>query len=62
MCEANAYIYHDSKEELFLEEVNRIVPDGDLLIVENIFGDKKLIKGRIKEIILLDHKIIIEKI
>jgi predicted RNA-binding protein len=62
MCEANAYIYNDEKEELFLEEVNRIIPEGDLLIMENIFGERKLIKGRIKEIILLDHKIILEKI
>jgi len=61
MCEANAYVYVDSKEELFLEEVNKITPDNDTLIIENIFGEKKLIKGRIKEIILLEHKIIIER-
>lgn len=62
MCEANAYVYDGSKEELFLGEVNKITPEGDLLIVEDIFGDRKLIKGKIKEIILLDHKIVIERV
>jgi predicted RNA-binding protein len=62
MCEANVYITNDNGEELLLEEVNRITPEGDLLIIEDIFGVRKMIKGRIKEIILLDHKIIIEKV
>jgi predicted RNA-binding protein len=62
MCEANAYIYNNSNEELFLEEVNKITPEGDLLVFENIFGERKIVRGRIKEIILLDHKIIIEKL
>lgn len=62
MCEANAYICDDNKEELLLEEVNRIIPEGELLIIEDIFGGRKLVKGRIKEIILLEHKILIEKL
>ena len=62
MCEANAYIFNDPNEELFLEEVNKVTPEGDLLIFENIFGERKIVRGRIKEIILLDHKIIIEKL
>lgn len=61
MCEANVYVSNGSREELLLEEVNRITPDGELLIIEDIFGERKMIKGRIKEIMLLDHKIIIEK-
>lgn len=61
MCEANVYISDNYKEELLLEEVNRIIPDGDFLIIEDIFGERKIVKGKIKEIILLDHKIIIEK-
>lgn len=61
MCEANVYVSNGSREELLLEEVNKITPDGELLIIEDIFGERKMIKGRIKEIMLLDHKIIIEK-
>ena len=61
MCEANVYISDNYKEELLLEEVNRIIPEGDFLIIEDIFGERKIVKGKIKEIILLDHKIVIEK-
>lgn len=62
MCEANAYILNDAGEELFLQNVNKIIPQDDLLIMEDIFGERKLLRGRVKEIILLDHKIIIEKL
>lgn len=62
MCEANVYVKSDSKDEMVIEEVNKIIPEGDLLKIEDIFGEIKLVKGRIKEIILLDHKIIVEKL
>ncbi|KPU46060.1 putative RNA-binding protein [Oxobacter pfennigii] len=61
MCEASAYLRNGDKDELLLQDVNKITPDGDILIIEDIFGDRKMVKGKIKEIILLDHKIIIEK-
>lgn len=62
MCEANVYLHENDHDELLLKEVNRLIPEGDTLTIEDIFGEKKLIKGRIKEIILLDHKIIVEKL
>ncbi|NLX70034.1 MAG: CooT family nickel-binding protein, partial [Clostridiales bacterium] len=33
----------------------------DQLILEDIFGQKKIIRARLKELHLVDHKIIIEK-
>lgn len=62
MCEANAYLRHGAEEELFLEGVDKVVPLDGQLVLENIFGQKKIIKGIIKEMSLVDHKIIIEKI
>lgn len=62
MCEANAYIIEENGEEkLLLESVDRLMPQDDMLILENIFGQKKIIKARIKELALVDHKIILEK-
>ena len=29
MCEANAYVYKDGSEELYLESVDMLVPEGD---------------------------------
>jgi len=62
MCEANVYLEVAGHEELFMESVDMIHPetDGRLLIVD-IFGDQKIIQGKIKHISLLNHKILLEK-
>ncbi len=61
MCEANAYLIVDGKEELILERVDKIVPEGEDLHLENIFGQRKIIKARIVEMALVDHKIVLER-
>jgi predicted RNA-binding protein len=62
MCEANAYILRDDKEELILESVDLVTPqdEGGFLLVD-IFGTQKIIKGKIKQMNLVDHKIIFEE-
>ena len=61
MCEANAYIFRDDKEELILNSVDLVKPqdDGGFLLVD-IFGTQKIIKGKLKQMNLVDHKIIFE--
>ena len=62
MCEANVYLYNqDMEEELYLDRVDKIIPRGDELYLENIFGKRKTIKARIKEMALVEHRIILEK-
>ncbi|MGA8141448.1 MAG: CooT family nickel-binding protein, partial [Desulfobaccales bacterium] len=38
MCEASAYVLKDGREELILQDVDLIEPDGDNLRLVNIFG------------------------
>ena len=61
MCEASAYILRDDKEELILESVDLIEPQGDdgFRLVD-IFGSQKTIRGKLKQMNLVDHKIIFE--
>lgn len=61
MCEANAYLRKDGQEELFLEMVDRVVPFEDGLLLQDIFGKRKIIKAKIAELALVEHKIILEK-
>lgn len=61
MCEANAYILKDGVEELFLESVDKVVSREDGILLENIFGQQKLVRARIKEMALVNHRIILEK-
>lgn len=62
MCEANAYIYETDGEKLLLENVDKVVPQEDGILLEDIFGRRELVKARIRELALVDHKIILEKV
>lgn len=61
MCEANAYLRKDGKEELLLEMVDKVVPHEEGLMLEDIFGRRKIVRARIAELALVDHKIVLEK-
>jgi predicted RNA-binding protein len=61
MCEANAYVYEDGKEELYLENVDVMKPEDGKIFMKNLFGEQKIFEGEIKEVSLLRHKIILEK-
>lgn len=61
MCEANAYILQDDKEELILESVDLVKPqDDDGFLLVDIFGTQKVVRGKLKQMNLVDHKIIFE--
>ncbi len=62
MCEANAYLREGDLEELFLESVDKVIPLEEGLVLEDIFGRRKIIKAKIAELALVDHKIILEKV
>jgi len=60
MCEANAYLLKEGKEELILEAVDKIENEGGSIKIENIFGEQKVVHGRIRSMSLVDHRILIE--
>ncbi len=62
MCEANVYVLNEQGEEsLFLEAVDQICPDGpELWRLTSIFGEQKLLSGRIHSMNLVDHRILFE--
>ena len=58
MCEANAYLIRDDRQELILEAVDTVEPEGDdAWRLVNIFGEQKIVQGRIGGMNLVDHKI-----
>ncbi|HEX3037606.1 MAG TPA: CooT family nickel-binding protein [Oscillospiraceae bacterium] len=62
MCEANVYLLDkDGNTNLLLDAVDKVIPGEDShIFLENIYGERKTIKARIKEMHLVDHKIILE--
>ena len=62
MCEAAAYIIRNGQEELFLEDVDLIEPEGENLRLVSIFGEQKIIKATIQSLNLVSHKVILKEI
>ncbi len=59
MCEATAYLLKNGKEELLLQDVDTIEPDGDSLRIVSIFGEQKVVKASIHSLNLVNHKVIL---
>ncbi|HBW35683.1 CooT family nickel-binding protein [Desulfosporosinus sp. BICA1-9] len=62
MCEANAYVKEGENEVLFMEAVDIIEPYDNGLKLVDIFGKQKFILAKIKDMALLNHRILLEKI
>jgi predicted RNA-binding protein len=60
MCEANAYMLKDGKEELVLESVDQVTFEEGHLRLVSIFGEQKVLRAKIKRLALGEHKILLE--
>jgi predicted RNA-binding protein len=60
MCESKAYLITDGKEELLMESVNFLKPDGDLILLRSIFGEQTTVRARLLEMDLTGHRIVLE--
>jgi predicted RNA-binding protein len=61
MCEANAYVYENGKEELYLENVDIMRPEEGKIYLRNLFGEQRVFDGELKEVSLLNHKIVLTR-
>lgn len=63
MCEADVYLSRNGKEEMVMEKVDRIVPGEDNnIFLESIFGERRVMKARIKEMELVHHRVVLEEL
>ena len=62
MCEANAYLIKNGEEILLMKSVDLVEPESDgTFRLVGIFGDQMTVKGRIKRMNLVDHRILFEE-
>jgi predicted RNA-binding protein len=62
MCEANAYMVKNGEEILLMESVDLVEPEADgTFHLVGIFGDQLTVKGRIKRMNLVEHRIVFEE-
>jgi len=60
MCDVNAYIIKDGKEELYLENVNVAKSEEGKVFLRNLFGEQKVFEGAIREFSLPGHRLLLE--
>ena len=64
MCEANAYIEQDGREILLMEGVFVLKTEagpqgqGERVVLENLFGEQRVIEAELSRISLMEHKIV----
>jgi predicted RNA-binding protein len=59
MCQTVAYVIKEGKEVPVLEDVVSVSPENGTIRMVNLFGEEKIVPGRISRIDLLTHRIII---
>ena len=59
MCQSTAYLLKDGNEEKLLEDVAYIKPEGDMVVLIGLLGDRREVKGTIREIDLMAHRVLI---
>jgi len=61
MCEANAYLLQNGEEQLIMESVDIVRPEKNGIYLQDIFGGQRTVKARIKDMNLVDHRILLEE-
>ncbi len=61
MCESSVIIEKEGRRELLMEDVVHVDVDGGDLKLMGILGEIQNAKGRIREIDLMKHTIVIEE-
>jgi len=59
MCESNIVLEHNGIREIIMEEVVQVLVDGDKIQLFGILGERKEVRGVIKEVNLNRHEVTI---
>ncbi len=61
MCDLKAYVKRQDREDMILEAVNLVRTEGGEVILRNLFGEEKRVRGEIREVSLVKNRVVIEK-
>lgn len=61
MCQSRVVTFRDGQEEVVMDDVVTVRPQDDHLFLQDLYGQQKVIRARIKELQLMDHRIVIEE-
>jgi predicted RNA-binding protein len=61
VCDLKAYVRNHDREELILEAVNNIRIEGGEVVLRNLFGEEKRVRGAVREVSLTKNRVILEQ-
>jgi predicted RNA-binding protein len=61
MCDLNAYVLKQGKEELVLESVNNVRVENGEVVMRNLFGEEKKVRGQVREVSLTRNRVVVEQ-
>ena len=59
MCDLKAYVLNNDKEDFLLESVNHVRSEGGEVILRNLFGEEKRVRGEVREVSLVKNRVIV---
>jgi predicted RNA-binding protein len=60
VCDLKAYVRNNDREELVLESVNLIRSEGGEVVLRNLFGEEKRVRGEVREVSLVKNRVVLE--
>ncbi len=59
MCDLKAYVKQNNREDLVLESVNLVRAEDGEVILRNLFGEEKRVRGLVQEVSLVKNRVVI---
>lgn len=59
MCEAVVFLVTDGDQKQLMEDVVTVHPEGDKVLLTDLFGEQRLITAKIVSVDLIGHEIIL---
>ncbi|MEW6545939.1 MAG: CooT family nickel-binding protein [Bacillota bacterium] len=61
MCQSRVVTFREGQEYVVMDDVVTVRPEDGHLFLEDLYGQQKRIRARIRELQLMDHRIIVEE-
>ena len=59
MCEAVVFVVREGEKRQVMENVVTLRPEGDKILLTDLFGEQKLITARVERVDLTGHEIVL---
>lgn len=60
MCDLKAFGKKNDREDLIMEAVNLIRAESGEVVLRNLFGEEKRVRGEVREVSLVKNKVVVD--